>query len=201
MPEHPVHVTFPGRLVFVGFGSIGQGVLPLVLRHIGITPERITIVTADDGGPEGGGGVRHQVRQVNPLTRDNYRAGARAAARPRRFPAEPVGGRLEHRADQARAREGRAVSRHLHRALARRLHRSEPLAVAAHQLRVARGSARAAPVAHERSDGGADARRESRAWSRTSSSRRCSTRGGHAASTPAIPARARNGRRSRTSSA
>ena len=32
---HKVHVTFPGRLVVVGFGSIGQGVLPLILRHIG----------------------------------------------------------------------------------------------------------------------------------------------------------------------
>ena len=36
MSNYPVHVNFPGRLVFVGFGSIGQGVLPLILRHIGI---------------------------------------------------------------------------------------------------------------------------------------------------------------------
>ena len=50
MPDFPVRVQFPGRLVFVGFGSIGQGVLPLVLRHIGIKPERITIVTADEAG-------------------------------------------------------------------------------------------------------------------------------------------------------
>ncbi|MGH8186965.1 MAG: saccharopine dehydrogenase NADP-binding domain-containing protein, partial [Steroidobacteraceae bacterium] len=45
MPEFPVHVKFPGRIVFIGFGSIGQGVLPLILRHVGISPERITIVT------------------------------------------------------------------------------------------------------------------------------------------------------------
>ena len=32
------HVAFPGRLVIVGFGSIGQGVLPLLLRHIGLGP-------------------------------------------------------------------------------------------------------------------------------------------------------------------
>jgi homospermidine synthase len=50
MPEHPVYVGFPGRLVFVGFGSIGQGVLPLILRHVGIAPERITIITAEDAG-------------------------------------------------------------------------------------------------------------------------------------------------------
>ena len=34
--QHKVHVTFPGRLIVIGFGSIGQGVLPLILRHIGI---------------------------------------------------------------------------------------------------------------------------------------------------------------------
>ena len=44
MSEQKIHVDFPGRIVFVGFGSIGQGVLPLVLRHIGgVKPERITI--------------------------------------------------------------------------------------------------------------------------------------------------------------
>ncbi len=68
---HPVHVNFPGRLVFVGFGSIGQGVLPLVLRHIGITPDRITIVTADDAGRKEANdyGIKF-IKQ--PLTRENY---------------------------------------------------------------------------------------------------------------------------------
>ena len=32
MTKHTVHVDFPGRFVFIGFGSIGQGVLPLVLQ-------------------------------------------------------------------------------------------------------------------------------------------------------------------------
>jgi homospermidine synthase len=40
------HVAFAGRLVMVGCGSIGQGVLPLILRHIDIPADRITIVTA-----------------------------------------------------------------------------------------------------------------------------------------------------------
>ena len=52
MPSIPFTSTFPGRLVIVGFGSIGQGVLPLILRHVGITPDRITIVTADDAGQQ-----------------------------------------------------------------------------------------------------------------------------------------------------
>jgi homospermidine synthase len=68
---HPVHVNFPGRLVFIGFGSIGQGVLPLVLRHIGITPDRITIVTADDAGRKEAN--EYGIKVVKqPLTRENY---------------------------------------------------------------------------------------------------------------------------------
>jgi homospermidine synthase len=71
MPDFPLHVSFPGRLVFVGFGSIGQGVLPLVLRHIGIKPERITIVTADPAGQHEA--VEYGIKFiVNPLTRENY---------------------------------------------------------------------------------------------------------------------------------
>lgn len=34
----------------VGFGSIGQAVLPLLLRHLGIRPENIAIVTPHDSG-------------------------------------------------------------------------------------------------------------------------------------------------------
>jgi homospermidine synthase len=44
------HAAFPGRLVIVGFGSIGQGVLPLLLRHLEIEPARITILTAEPRG-------------------------------------------------------------------------------------------------------------------------------------------------------
>jgi homospermidine synthase len=69
---HPVHVTFPGRLLIVGFGSIGQGVLPLILRHIGIKAERITIVTAEEAGQEEAKqlGVKFV---VEPLVRENFR--------------------------------------------------------------------------------------------------------------------------------
>ncbi len=43
---------FKGKILIVGFGSIGQGVLPLILRHFTVTPDRITIVTADKRGEE-----------------------------------------------------------------------------------------------------------------------------------------------------
>src|SRR5271170_2655267 len=70
--HHKIHVDFPGRILFIGFGSIGQGVLPLVLRHIGIAPERITIVTAEDKGSEEA--AKYGVQFVKErLTRETYR--------------------------------------------------------------------------------------------------------------------------------
>ena len=51
-PSAKKYLDFHGRLVMVGFGSIGQGVLPLILRHIGIKPEQITIITDDMRGGE-----------------------------------------------------------------------------------------------------------------------------------------------------
>jgi len=41
---------FDGRMVMVGFGCIGQGVLPLLLRHIQMSGRQLTIVSADDEG-------------------------------------------------------------------------------------------------------------------------------------------------------
>jgi homospermidine synthase len=70
--SHKVHVDFPGRILIVGFGSIGQGVLPLILRHIGIKPERITVITAADSGEKEARelGVRF-IKE--PLVRENFR--------------------------------------------------------------------------------------------------------------------------------
>jgi homospermidine synthase len=71
--SHEVHVDFAGKIVMVGFGSIGQGVLPLILRHIGTSAERITIVTADEAGRAEA--ANYGVKFVNgALTRENYRA-------------------------------------------------------------------------------------------------------------------------------
>ena len=66
------HVAFRNRLLILGFGSIGQGVLPLILRHVDIDPDRITILTAEDRGADVAAdyGVRF-IRQ--PVTRENYR--------------------------------------------------------------------------------------------------------------------------------
>jgi homospermidine synthase len=67
-----IHLDFPGRILMIGFGSIGQGVLPLILRHIGIPPERITIVTAEDKGNEEA--ARYGIKFIKErLTRESYR--------------------------------------------------------------------------------------------------------------------------------
>src|SRR4051812_32168449 len=66
------HVAFAGHLLIIGFGSIGQGVLPLLLRHIDMRPDQIAIVTAELRGQEVA--KEYGVRFVEtPLTQDNYR--------------------------------------------------------------------------------------------------------------------------------
>lgn len=72
MDDNKKHIAFGGRLVIIGFGSIGQGVLPLVLRHIAMPRENIVIVTAEERGREVA--QQYGVRFIiDPLTRDNYR--------------------------------------------------------------------------------------------------------------------------------
>jgi homospermidine synthase len=66
------HVAFSGRIVMIGFGSIGQGVLPLISRHVDMAEGGVTIVTAEEQGREIAAefGARFI---VEPLTHANYR--------------------------------------------------------------------------------------------------------------------------------
>src|SRR5947208_13109827 len=67
------HIAFPGRFVIIGFGSIGQGVLPLLLRHIDLRPDQITVITAELRGHEVA--EEYSVCFVETaLTRENYRS-------------------------------------------------------------------------------------------------------------------------------
>jgi homospermidine synthase len=67
------HAVFRGRLVIIGFGSIGQGVLPLLLRHLDIRSDQITIITAEPRGREIA--AQYGVAFITtPLNRENYRA-------------------------------------------------------------------------------------------------------------------------------
>jgi homospermidine synthase len=67
------HARLPGKLVFVGFGSVGQGTLPLLLRHLDIRKDGVLIVNADEGGAAEAAkyGIAYH---VEPLTQANWRA-------------------------------------------------------------------------------------------------------------------------------
>jgi len=73
LSEYVKHASFQGRMVMVGCGSIGQGVLPLILRHIDLSPDQITIVTADDRGRQEAEqyGIEHRRAALRP---DNFEA-------------------------------------------------------------------------------------------------------------------------------
>jgi homospermidine synthase len=66
------HARFSGRLLMLGCGSIGQGVLPLLLRHIDMPRENISILTSDARGSKVAAefGIREE---INPVTRENIR--------------------------------------------------------------------------------------------------------------------------------
>jgi homospermidine synthase len=47
MTNWPVHAAWNGPIVMIGFGSIGRGTLPLILRHIGCDRNAITVIDPD----------------------------------------------------------------------------------------------------------------------------------------------------------
>ena len=60
-------------MLMVGFGAVGQCSLPLLLRHIDMRPDQITIITADEAGREIA--AEYGVEFIlQPVTRDNYAA-------------------------------------------------------------------------------------------------------------------------------
>ncbi|MGM9487465.1 saccharopine dehydrogenase NADP-binding domain-containing protein [Ideonella sp. YS5] len=72
MERPPRFAELPGRLVMLGFGSIGRAVLPLLLRHIALRPQQIEILKPSTRGlaPADAAGVHHTAAKVQ---RDNYR--------------------------------------------------------------------------------------------------------------------------------
>jgi homospermidine synthase len=66
-------VAFPGKVVILGFGSIGQALLPLLLREISLQPSQVTIIARDQDGIEIA--RQHGVRHVTEtITQKNYEA-------------------------------------------------------------------------------------------------------------------------------
>src|SRR3989338_4083138 len=65
-------LPFTGRLLMIGCGSIGQGVLPLLFKHIALSPRQMTIIEADERGKKTA--AQYKVKHiVCPITKKNYR--------------------------------------------------------------------------------------------------------------------------------
>ena len=200
MSNYPIHVAFPGRLIFVGFGSIGQGVLPLILRHVGIKADQITVVTADESGQKVA--AEYGVRFIkHALTRENFR-----------HVLDPLVGRGDFLLNLSVDVSSVALIQFCWEKGALYLDTciepwpggyTDPTVPPAKRSNYAmRETALALRETMTRApDRGAHARRQSRAWCRTSSSRRCSTSPPTAASSTATRPRAMTGRSSRRRSA
>ena len=72
IPGYPVHAAIEGRLVLIGFGSIGRGILPLIERHIDYDPAKFTVI---DPSVEFAHILeKHGVRHLQlALTEENYK--------------------------------------------------------------------------------------------------------------------------------
>ena len=103
MAQHVVHTQLPGQLVMLGCGSIGQAVLPLILRHLGVTPDRITIVTADGRGRDEAaeyGIAFHETAltqdELSPRCSSRWSASATSSSTCRSMSAAPPSSRFAH---------------------------------------------------------------------------------------------------------
>ena len=151
----------------IGFGSIGQGVLPLIFRHIDIKPEQITVISAEDRG-----GLKETeeygvtfIRKR--LTQENLRQTLDKRIGKGDFLVN-LSVEVASTALVEFCQEKGALYIDTYRAVAGRLHRSQPVGLAALQLCAARDHAGAQAEVRGRTDGGDRARRQSRAWCRTS---------------------------------
>ena len=159
MAEHKKHIAFKGKILILGFGAVGQGTLPLLLRHIDMPKENVSVITAEDWGREIAEEYGVAFR-VEPMTRDNYRPHTGPGTQGRRLSVQCFFRRVQPRADRVLQRARHHVPGRLHRALGRRPSRHLDPRFAPHELRVSRSGAGDAQEVPERSARGADARRQ-----------------------------------------
>lgn len=67
------HASIQNKLVMLGFGSVGEAMLPLLFRHLTIQPEQVKIISrsTDESGIAAAFGVEFIAQ---PLTEDNHEA-------------------------------------------------------------------------------------------------------------------------------
>jgi homospermidine synthase len=71
MEERVTHERFPGRVIMLGFGSIGQAMLPLLFRHLDLKPAQVRIISR--GPDKSGVAAEYGVDFIaEPLRESNY---------------------------------------------------------------------------------------------------------------------------------
>jgi homospermidine synthase len=73
MTTHTRHASWQGPILMLGFGSIGRGVLPLILRHIDCDRSRITIIDPSDLNKKIAGAEEIKFVQ-EAITKTNYKS-------------------------------------------------------------------------------------------------------------------------------
>ena len=73
--KYEKYAKFDGKILIIGYGSVGQAILPVVLRHLVVDPKNITVLERDNHRQlfikrHGGSGVNY-VRQE--ITSGNYK--------------------------------------------------------------------------------------------------------------------------------
>ena len=70
--SHPVYATIEGPVILIGFGSIGQGTLPLIERHFDFDKTKLTIIEPGEanGAAARDTGYGHVSETLTP---DNYK--------------------------------------------------------------------------------------------------------------------------------
>jgi homospermidine synthase len=71
MPSNKKYAAFKGNVVMLGFGSVGQAMLPLLLRHIELKPSQVTVISRSED--KTGIARKHGVGVLaEPLREGNY---------------------------------------------------------------------------------------------------------------------------------
>ncbi len=70
--DNPLKIEFTGRILLIGFGGVGRGILPALLKHTTVDPKNITVIEKDDSTEHfqsmyADTGIHYRVKE---LTRD-----------------------------------------------------------------------------------------------------------------------------------
>mgnify|MGYP003349428669 CR=1 FL=1 len=68
--KYEKYAQFDGRILILGYGSVGQAILPVVLRHIVVDPRKVTVLERDNHRQlfvrrHGGSGVHYVRQEIN----------------------------------------------------------------------------------------------------------------------------------------